>query len=137
MAAMRSRHGVVARFPDAAKAVLVALAVASASSVAITLSTPAWADTHGDAVKAFEEGRKLRDTDPEKAARAFERSISLEPSIGAYYNLGQVNEQLDRHVMRSKRFARQRSSPRRRSTPATRTRATRGRRSSRRTTTSC
>lgn len=89
MAAMRTRHG-VARFA------LAALAAASASGTAVTTSTPAWADTHADAVKAFEEGRKLRETDVEKAVRAFERSISLEPSIGAYYNLGQVNEQLDR-----------------------------------------
>lgn len=87
MAAMRTRY-VVARFALAAT-----VATASAST---TFSTPAWADTHGDAVKAFEEGRKLRDTDVEKAARAFERSILLEPSIGAYYNLGQVNEQLNR-----------------------------------------
>ena len=89
MTAMRTRHA-VARFA------LAALAAASASGIAVTTSTPAWADTHADAVKAFEEGRKLRETDAEKAARAFERSVSLEPSIGAYYNLGQVNEQLDR-----------------------------------------
>ena len=87
MTAMRSRYA-VARFA-------IAATVASALATT-TLSTPAWADTHSDAVKAFEEGRKLRETDPEKAARAFEQSISLEPSIGAYYNLGQVNEQLNR-----------------------------------------
>jgi tetratricopeptide (TPR) repeat protein len=89
MAAMRPRHA-VARFA------LATLVAASASGIAVTTSTPAWADTHADAVKAFDEGRKLRETDAEKAVRAFERSISLEPSIGAYYNLGQVNEQLDR-----------------------------------------
>lgn len=84
---MRSRHA-VARF---------AIAATLATGLATTAwSTPARADTHGDAVKAFEEGRKLRETDPDKAAQAFERSIKLEPSIGAYYNLGQMNEQLDR-----------------------------------------
>jgi hypothetical protein len=84
---MRSPHA-VARIVTAAS-LMTALAT-------MTLSTPARADTHGDAVKAFEEGRKLRESDVEKAAAAFERSLKLEPSIGAYYNLGQVNEQLGR-----------------------------------------
>jgi hypothetical protein len=84
MAAMRTRY------------VVALLATVATAAVSTTFSTPAQADTHGDAVKAFEEGRKLRETDVEKAARAFERSILLEPSIGAYYNLGQVNEQLNR-----------------------------------------
>lgn len=87
MTAMRSRLAI---------ARLAIAAIAATVLATATLSTPAWADTHGDALKAFEEGRKLRETDPEKAARAFEQSIALEPSIGAYYNLGQVNEQLDR-----------------------------------------
>lgn len=87
MAPMRNRYA-VARLAIAAT---VAAALAST-----TFSTPAQADTHGDALKAFDEGRKLRETDAEKAAHAFERSIELEPSIGAYYNLGQVNEQLNR-----------------------------------------
>ncbi len=87
MTPMRSPHA-VARIATAAS-LMTALAT-------MTLSTPASADTHGDAVKAFEEGRKLRESDAEKAATAFERSIKLEPSIGAYYNLGQVNEQLGR-----------------------------------------
>jgi len=87
MAPMRNRPA-VARFAIAAT---VAAALAST-----TFSTPARADAHGDALKAFDEGRKLRETDAEKAAHAFEHSIELEPSIGAYYNLGQVNEQLNR-----------------------------------------
>jgi tetratricopeptide (TPR) repeat protein len=58
-------------------------------------SGPARADNHGEAVKHFEEGRKLRDRgELEKAARVFQLSISLEPSIGAFYNLGLINEQL-------------------------------------------
>ncbi|MEA2749647.1 MAG: hypothetical protein QOI41_3790 [Myxococcales bacterium] len=83
MVAMRLRH--------------VALIATVATMLAgTTLSTPAWADAHGDAVKAFTEGRKLRDGDPERARVAFERSIALEPSIGAYYNLGEVNDLLNR-----------------------------------------
>jgi tetratricopeptide (TPR) repeat protein len=84
---MRSRHA-VGRF---ALGAMVATVLAGT-----TLSTPAWADAHADAVKAFTEGRKLRDIDPERAAKAFERSLALEPSIGAYYNLGEVNEILNR-----------------------------------------
>lgn len=84
---MRSRHAVRR---------VVLGAMAATVLVGTTLSTPAWADAHADAVKAFTEGRKLRDIDPDRAAKAFERSLALEPSIGAYYNLGEVNEILNR-----------------------------------------
>ena len=60
------------------------------------VSIPARAD-HQEAVRLFDDGRRLRDQKEfEKAARAFERSLKEEPSIGAYYNLGLVSEQLDK-----------------------------------------
>jgi tetratricopeptide (TPR) repeat protein len=62
----------------------------------LAASSPAFAD-NTEAAKAFDEGRKLRDQrDFEKAAAAFERSVSAEPSIGAYYNLAFSCEQLGR-----------------------------------------
>lgn len=68
--------------------------LALALAAALTASAPAWADTHGDAVKAFEKGRKLRDANElDKAVHVFEQSIALEPSIGAYFNLGLIHSQ--------------------------------------------
>lgn len=73
------------------------LTVVAFFAATLLSSAPAFADTHGDAVKLFEEGRKQRDQgDLEKAARTFDRSIALEPSVGAYYNLGLINDQLGR-----------------------------------------
>lgn len=68
---------------------------ALAFAVALTAAgAPARADTHAEAVKAFEEGRKLREANElDKAKLAFERSISIEPSIGATYNLALIHEQ--------------------------------------------
>lgn len=53
---------------------------------------------HTEAVRLFEEGRKQREAgELEKALRTFERSLAEEKSIGAYFNLGLVLEQLGRY----------------------------------------
>ena len=94
------------------------LAAVALAAALLGSSAPAWAD-RAEAVKLFDEGRKLRDEGKfDKAARAFEQSIKVEPSIGAYYNLGLVNEQLgnlreaaDRY-RESRNLARQRNDAR-------------------------
>jgi len=73
--------------------------VASALCSLALLSTvsPARAD-HAEAVRLFDEGKKQRDAgEYEKALRTFERSLAEEKSIGAYFNLGIVLEQLGRY----------------------------------------
>jgi hypothetical protein len=63
-------------------------------TTALLASGSARAD-HDAAVRLFDEGRKLRDDKQfANAARAFEKSIKEEESIGAYYNLGLVNESM-------------------------------------------
>lgn len=71
---------------------VVAFAIPLATALLAT--SPARADAHADAAKQFEEGRKLREKDPEKALAAFKQSIALEPSIGAYFNVASIHEQL-------------------------------------------
>ena len=62
----------------------------------LAVAAPARADT-SEAVKAFDEGRKLRDERLfDLAAKAFERSLALEKSIGAHFNLGFCYDQLSR-----------------------------------------
>jgi hypothetical protein len=81
-------------------------------------AAPARAD-NPEAVKAFEEGRKLRDQkDYEKAAAAFERSLAAEASIGANYNvafsyeqLGRIRDALDAY-RRAARMAKDKGDPR-------------------------
>lgn len=73
--------------------------VASALCSLALLSTvsPARAD-HAEAVRLFDEGKKQRDAgEYEKALHTFERSLAEEKSIGAYFNLGIVLEQLGRY----------------------------------------
>lgn len=61
----------------------------------LAASTPAWADNHAEALRLFEEGKKQRDKgDLQKALTSFQASLGAEPSIGAYYNLGLINETL-------------------------------------------
>jgi len=70
---------------------------ALAFAAAMAATTPVLADQHSAAVKLFEEGRQLRDRgELEKAAVIFAQSITTEPSVGAYYNLGLINDQLNR-----------------------------------------
>lgn len=100
---------------------LLVVALASALTV-LTRAPAAHADPHSEAVASFEQGRKLRESsDPEKlkeAAKAFERSIALEPSVGAYYNLGLINDQLGRprdavdNFRKSRNLAHERGDPR-------------------------
>jgi hypothetical protein len=92
---------------------------ALAFATAMAASAPALADPHGEAVKLFEEGRKLRDHgELEKAALVFGASITVEPSVGAYFNLGLINEQLGRPrealeaFRKSKELAAKRNDPR-------------------------
>jgi hypothetical protein len=67
-----------------------------AFAATLLASAPALADNHSEAVKYFESGIKHRDHgDLEKAANVFRLSIQMEPSIGAYYNLGLINETLN------------------------------------------
>ena len=63
----------------------------------LAITSPALAD-HAEAVRLFEEGRKQRDAaEFDKALRTFERSLAEEKSVGAYFNLGLVLEQLGRY----------------------------------------
>lgn len=72
------------------------LVLATACALFLTSAT-ARAD-HGEAVRLFEEGRKQRDAgEYEKALRTFERSLAEEKSVGSYFNLGLVLEQLGRY----------------------------------------
>jgi len=84
----------------------------------LAIAAPAWADST-DAVKAFEEGRKLRDERLfDSAAKAFERSLAAEESIGVHFNLGYCYDQLSRPYdalaayRRAATLARERSDPR-------------------------
>ena len=70
-----------------------ALAVAAAMAA----TAPALADAkHDEAVRLFEKARDLREkNDLANAAEMFALSIASEPSIGAYYNLGLINDTLN------------------------------------------
>ena len=81
MAAMRSRGFAVVAF------------------MAFVLASPsAHADNHNEAVKAFEAGVKQRENrELEKAVASFRLSLQMEPSIGAYYNVGLLSDTLNHH----------------------------------------
>ncbi|MBS2020740.1 MAG: CDC27 family protein [Deltaproteobacteria bacterium] len=69
-----------------------------ATACAVVLATGTAHADHAEAVRLFEEGRKQRDAgEYEKALKTFERSLSEEKSVGSYFNLALVLEQLGRY----------------------------------------
>ena len=66
-----------------------------AFAAGVALASPAAAQGNAEANKAFDEGRKLLDAkDFAGALGAFVRASKLEPSVGAFYNIGACHEQL-------------------------------------------